>query len=70
MDPDMRAATDWEAWDAAVTRAARAGYDRAIATLADVARRTGSGSAKYWADYLTADPDGLAPTSTDRRDPR
>ena len=33
------------------------GWRRALATLSDVADRTGSVSARYWADYLTVDPD-------------
>jgi hypothetical protein len=38
----------------------RAGYDRAVSTLLDVAERTGSPAARWAADYLTADPDRLA----------
>lgn len=39
-----------------------------VATLEDVAARTGSVSARYWADYLLADPDRRAPAPrvTDR----
>lgn len=40
---------------------ARAGYDRAVAALRDVARRTGSPAARWSADYLAADPDRQAP---------
>lgn len=46
---------------------ARAGYAAAIATLADVADRTGSGAARYWADYLAADPDQRAPAEVTGR---
>lgn len=34
-----------------------AGYEQAIATLRDVAERTGSPAARWAADYLAADPD-------------
>ena len=37
------------------------GYRRAIAALADCARRTGSPAARWGAEYLTVDPDGLRP---------
>jgi hypothetical protein len=39
----------------------RAGYETAVAALTDVADRTGSVSARYWAEYLQVDPDGRAP---------
>jgi hypothetical protein len=38
-------------------REAVEGWDRAAATLRDVAARTGSPAARWAADYLTADPD-------------
>lgn len=40
---------------------ARAGYDQAIATLRQVWARTGSPAARWAVDYLTTDPDRLAP---------
>lgn len=39
------------------------GWAKAIATLQDVANRTGSPSAKTWAHYLTVDPDKRGPGS-------
>lgn len=43
---------------ATVEQAARRdGWQRAVACLEGVVKRTGSPSAKYWADYLTIDPD-------------
>lgn len=41
----------------------RSGYDQAVTVLRDVAQRTGSTSARYWADYLAVDPDRLAPAA-------
>jgi hypothetical protein len=38
-------------------REATEGWERAVATLRDVADRTGSPAARWAADYLTADPD-------------
>jgi hypothetical protein len=42
-------------------RAAVQGYRQAIATLRDVAARTGSPAARWAADYLDTDPDRLGP---------
>jgi hypothetical protein len=42
-------------------REATEGWERAVATLRDVADRTGSPAARWAADYLAADPDRLAP---------
>ncbi len=43
---------------------ARAGYEAAIATLLDVAQRTGSPAAQWAAEYLAVDPDKRAPSIT------
>jgi hypothetical protein len=48
----------------------RAGYDQAVATLHDVAQRTGSPAARWAADYLAADPDRLAPGASRRIGPQ
>lgn len=45
-----------------VEDAAIRGNRRAVATLGDVARRTDSPAARWAAEYLTTDPDRLAPT--------
>lgn len=45
-------------------RHAAGGYRQAVATLLGVAERTGSRAARWAADYLAADPDRLAPTSS------
>lgn len=44
--------------------AMRSGYQQAVATLLDVAERTGSPAARWAAEYLTADPDRRAPGAT------
>ncbi len=43
--------------DAEIAAARRDGWQRAVACLEGVVKRTGSISAKYWADYLRIDPD-------------